>query len=286
MEKTSMLFVFPFVKNDQPLKFSGIKYCYICIIMKRSILYLLAISTTIFSSCKKDKKSNPEPTTPVVSTGGLSGKIYFYDQYDSLYTRHLGTASVSVVGQNFSTLSDTSGRFTLTGLSAGIYTLSFQKQGCGTVKLQDVHFQLNDTTQYRASMADIPSFNLTNVYAKDTTWFSSTFHGIFYSASPNPLHKKASIIAIVGKSANLDLSNPRSYLNYPVTSFADSLDYNRFFSYSLLKDTYGFKKDSTLYLKVYPVSSRGSSYLDNGSGSLIYTAYGAPYGTVFSFVIP
>lgn len=249
--------------------------------MKQLLTYTLLIA--LFISCKKEK--TPEPEEPATPVRNLSGKVYQYDAFGVLYTQSLNTTTVSVEGQSFSTVTDASGNFTIPGVPSNTYTLVFQKPGCGTIELQDVHFSVSDSTTYRAEIADLPTFTLTNAYAKDSTWFNSNFRGIFYSAGAVPFNQKASIVAIVGKSPYLDLSNPRSYLNYPVTSLADSVDFNRFLSYSLLKDTYTFRKDSTLYVKIYPVATKGSSYLDNKSGTLIYTAYGSPYPSVFSLIV-
>lgn len=254
--------------------------------MKKIIPALACLLT--FSTCKKDEKQvEPQlpPVSPATPTGTLKGKVYHYDQFGTLYSSGLHTATVSIEGKNFSAVTDASGSFTLTGIPSSTYTLIFEKPGCGTIRLEDMEYKISDTTTYRAELSDMPSFTIDYAYAKDTSWFSNTLPGIFYGAATSPVNAKASIVAIVGKSPNIHLADPSSYLNYATSSLADSLDFKRFFSYSLLKFTYSFKKDSLLYMKIYPVSTRGASYLSNELKTMVYTSFGTPYPTVFTLQI-
>jgi len=250
--------------------------------MKKLFIILACLSLLV--SCKKEDKKEPEPETPA-TTGNVNGKITHYDQFGKVYTSALNTATVSLEGTNFITITDTSGLYTLANVPAGTYTLLVKKPGCGLIKSENIFYKIEDTVRYNASVADIPAFTLNSAYAKDTSWFNGIVNGIFYSASPASLNKNASIVAIVGKSAKIDLADPASYINYAVASVADSTDYGRFFSYQLLKNTYTFKKDSVLFMKIYPVSAKGASYLNNKLNVPVYTAYGTPYSTVFTLNI-
>ena len=251
--------------------------------MKKAVLAILCIFA--LSACKKeDKQVEPAiPQTPVIATGNLKGKVYHYDQFGTAYTNGLNTTTVSIEGKNYATITDTAGRFTISGVSSNTYTLIFKKPGCGMIKLEDIEYKVEDTLTYTAGVADIPVFTISSAYAKDTSWFSNTLDGIYYNASTNPVNKNASVVAIIGKSPKIDIANPSSYLNYATVSLVDTTEFNRFFSYSLLKFTYTFKKDSMLYMKIYPVATKAASYLNNKSNTLIYTAYGTPYPTVFTF---
>jgi len=253
--------------------------------MKRIIPLLLCI--LFLAQCKKE--DSPEPETLEIPaptpTGDLSGNVKHYNQFGALYTAGLNTTTVSIEGKNFTTVTDNAGHYTISGVPSNTYTLVFKKPGCGLIKLQDIIYNAGDTTKYTADVADIPAFALSSAYTKDTLWFSGTLGGIYFNANSNPPDSNASIIAIVGKTPNIDLADPSSYLNYPTTTLIDSLDFKRFFSYSLLKYTYNFKKDSILYLKVYPVATKGSFYFDNKSKTPVYTAYGAAYPTVFSLFV-
>lgn len=252
--------------------------------MKRILLALTCIF--LLSTCKKEDPKQPElPETPVTASSALSGKVSHYDQFGNRYTTNLNTTTVTIEGKNFTAITDTSGIYRLNGVPSNTYTLVFKKPGCGLIKRESIIFKAGDTTTYNSSVADIPVFTINSAYVKDTNWFAATLGGIYYNASSSPVNSKATVVAIIGKNQNLDIANPSSYLNYATASLLSVTDFNRFFSYPLLKDSYTFKKDSILYMKVYPVSTTGAGYFSNGLSTMIYTAYGTPYPTLFSLYV-
>lgn len=247
----------------------------------KKLLPLFAIGF-LFFSCKKEEPA-PEPTP--VTTGVLKGKVTHYDQFGTKYTNNLNTTTVNIVGTNRATLTDVNGDYTFESTSTGNYTLTFNKPGCGQAILQDIHYKYTDTSNYNVSIADIPSFSITNAYVKDTLWFSGTLAGIYYNANTSPANSKASTVAIIGKSAGLTISDPLSYVNFAPTSLINTMDYGRFLSYSFLSQTYGFKKDSIIFVKIYPVANTGAGYIDNVLNRPVYKAYGNPYAT-FTLTMP
>ncbi|WP_317897946.1 hypothetical protein [Aurantibacillus circumpalustris] len=251
--------------------------------MKRILTALLCL-VTLFS-CKKEEPKEPPPLPPVVNTGDISGKVTHYDQFGTAYTSNLNTTTVSIEGYGFSTVTDALGSYTLSGVTSNTYTLVFNKPGCGLIKKQKLIYTLGDTVKYDISVADIPTFSLDMVYAKDTSWFNGTLKGIYYGASASVQNKKAMVVAIFGKTQNLDIDFPATYLNYVTASRADTSDFKRFFSYSLLKDTYNFKKDSIVYMRIYPVSTLGSSYYDSKFNTPVFTAHGIAYPTLLSLYV-
>jgi len=250
----------------------------------KNIIVISILSLVLFT-CKK--KEDPEPITPAPTPaptkGPISGKINHYNQFGKLYTDGLSGATVKIDSTSNQAITNESGKYTLNNISAGIYTLIFSKSGCGDIKLQNLNYAIGDTFSYNADLSDIPNFTIASAYVKDTTWFVP---GIYYKAIANDTNSAASSVAIVGKNANMSLSDPSSYLNYAPASRTKSNDFNRFLSYSFLKDTYGFKKNEIVYVKIYPVSSKGASYIDSKLSKPIYTSYGAVYPTTFSLVIP
>lgn len=247
--------------------------------MKKIVLLLSVVALTY--SCKKEPVPTPEPA----KTGNLSGKVIQYDQFGSPYTTGLNTTLVTMVGKNLSATTDVNGNYNFSNIASGTYTLSFEKAGSGKNLLQAIAYKYTDTTRYNVAVADIPGFQLTNAYVKDTLWFSGTLAGFYYNANTSPANNKATAVAIVGKSSNITLADPNSYLNFAPSSLLNTLDYGRFLSYSFLKQTYGFKKDSTIYVKIYPVSNTGSTYIDNQLNRPVYHAFGSPSST-FTLTIP
>ena len=252
--------------------------------MKRIIPLLICV--LLLFSCKKDKENQPEiPLPPVELKGNISGKVTQYDQFGQAYTTNLNTTTVTIEDNGFSTVTDAQGKYSITGVTSNTYTLLFEKQGCGLIRLENTIYKIGDTTTFNASIADIPTFSLDMVYAKDTSWFSPSFKGIYYGASTSIQNKKAMVVAIIGKTQNLNIDDPTTFLNYATASRADTNDFQRFFSYSLLKDTYTFKQDSIMYMRIYPVSTLGSSYFSSKYNTPVYTAHGTPYPTLLSLQV-
>lgn len=244
--------------------------------MKRIVLFLALMN---FFSCKKENKTAAEPEPEPVTTGNLGGTVNQYDQFGVKYTVGLNTTTVSIDSTDKVCVTDQDGNYNFPNMASGSYTLSFKKPGAGSSKLIDIKYSFRDTTRYNSSVADIPSFLVSMAYLKDTTWFSATLPGIYYKGYTSPSHPKATVVAIVGKNANITLAKPTSYINFSPASLISQPDYNRFWSYAFLSQSYGFKKDSTIFVKLYPVANTGAAYYDNNLKKPVYTAYGLPYPT-------
>jgi hypothetical protein len=252
--------------------------------MKRSVIVFLCL--LVFFACKKDKEPEKEPPVQQPVTGPLKGRVTHFDQFGTPYNHGLNTTTVSIEGRSFTAITNTEGFYSLESVPSGTYTLRFEKPGCGMIKKENVIFNFRDTTTYNTGVADLPDFSVQQAYAKDTSWFSGSLSGIYYHAGSSPQHSMATVVAIIGKTPAIDLADPGSYLNYASPSVIRNSDFNRFFSYPWLKETYGFKTDSMLYLKIYPVAALAASYFDNQLNVPVYTAYGSPYPTVFTLKIP
>lgn len=246
----------------------------------KHLLLLLSFALILFS-CKKDE---PEPEKPVI-TGTLKGKVTHYDQFGTPYNNSANT-TVVIVGKGMSTVTDQNGYYFFEEMSSGTYTLTFKKQGCGDGILQDLRYKFTDTTNYNVSIADFPDFSISNAYVKDTTWFSGTLDGIYYNASAFPANSKARVVAIVGKSPNLTITDPASYVNFAQSSLISTLDYGRFLSYSFLAQSMKFKPDSIIYVKIYPVANTAAFYMDNQLNRPVYKAFGTPFPTTFTLTMP
>jgi hypothetical protein len=257
----------------------------------KNICFAGCFAILCFFSCKKEKTPEepelPAPT-PAPVTGQLSGKVNHFDEFGTLYTAGLNSTTVSIENQTVTGVTDGNGVYSFQGIVSGTYTLVFKKPGCGLMKLRDIHFKATDTVTYNASVADIPAFTISNAYVKDTSWYKQTpspLPGVYYHAGVNSVNSKATVVAIIGKSASLDISNPSSYRNYATASLVNTYDFNRFTSYFLLK-SYQFQKDSIMYVKIYPVAATGASYFDPDYAKPVYTAYGTPYPTTFMITMP
>ncbi|MES2681503.1 MAG: carboxypeptidase-like regulatory domain-containing protein [Bacteroidota bacterium] len=250
--------------------------------MKR-LLFFTLLAGFLFS-CKKEVGPSEEPQPPA-TTGNLSGYVNQYDQFGVRYVTGLNTTTVTIDSTDAVCVTDQNGHYSFANVGSGIYTVIFKKPGAGTVKIIDLNYKFTDSTTYNVSLADIPAFSISSAYLKDTSWFNGTLPGIYYKANTAPVNSKATVVAIVGKSPNITLADPLSYIKFSPASLVNTTDYNRFLSYAFLSQSYGFKKDSVIFVKIYPVATTGASYYDNAVKKPIYTAYGTPYPT-FTITMP
>lgn len=244
-------------------------------IMKHIVFIVLCIFISV--SCKKDEPKVPEPLAPEVTTGQLKGTVRQYNEFGTAHTSGLNTTTVSIDSSNAFCITDNNGFYSFPNMSSGTYTLSIKKPSCGLIKIMDIHYKFSDTLSYNVDIADKPTFQITNAYLKDTSWFSASLPGIYYNANTSLINPMATVVAIVGKSANIDLGDPTSYINFSPASKLSSSDYSRVLSYTFLSEDYGFQKDSFIFMKIYPVAAIGASYYDDNIKKPVYTAFGDPY---------
>lgn len=258
--------------------------------MRKVLLTITAILTFLFA-CKKteDPLPEPEPTpvTPVVDTGGwISGKVSLYDAFGAVQDSTAGTATVTIEETGNTVVTDNKGKFALKGVKTGTYTLRYTKTNYGTIKTQGLVYKVGDKGNYNAELAMLPNYQLNSAEVKDTTWFSTPIAGIYYRAYSAETNTNVAAVAIVSSSANLSISDPTTYqYDMPVSLLAKANDYNRFVSYTFLKDNYEIFKGGKVYIKLYPVASKASSYYDLKLKRPVYTAYGPALGTTFTITV-
>lgn len=251
-------------------------------------IYLLILLSTLFA-CRKKETPPPEPQPlPVVEVKGtISGTVRHKTAFGETYTISPADVKITLLPANFTTTSANDGRYTFTGLSAGNYTLVFEKSGCGTVLNPDILFKPGDQGSQDATLADLPAFKISGAYVKDTTWFSTQIPGLYYRAFSNETNAGASAVAIISNSGTPVITDLNTYQNYaPVSLLKLKDDYSRFLSYTFLKDTYDYKKGQMLSIRIYPVAAENAAYISPSENRPVYTAFGEAYVQTFTMVIP
>ena len=104
------------------------------------ILFICAIALFTIPSCKETTVSSGVP-------GDIIGTIQLYDTNYVAMTENSGV-KVSLESTTYSALSDANGKWHLTNIPAGTYTLVFSKDGYATRKQQDFEFTGNGTLLY------------------------------------------------------------------------------------------------------------------------------------------
>ena len=92
----------------------------------RFIVVLITLSSLLFRACHKEDDTEPP------QTGTISGELRLTDEFGNEFSDH-SDMEVLVAGKG-SGSSGSDGKYEITGLPAGNYELSFEKDGFGTYK--------------------------------------------------------------------------------------------------------------------------------------------------------
>jgi hypothetical protein len=126
--------------------------------MNWRLIHIMLVAVVFCSSCKKD----PEP---FLSQGVITGNIYTYDSGSRASVTNTKVIAHGPYGSP-STLSDTNGDYTLSGLGNGTYEIEFDKEGYGKKFARGVQIFGKDTIKENKRLikkADYQMPELSNV---------------------------------------------------------------------------------------------------------------------------
>ena len=243
----------------------------------RVLYYLVIISLLSLTSCKN---GDPGPTGPTL-TGDVIGYCYIYDVLGTNVVNHSGVL-VTAEGSNKSAITDSSGRFFITGLSTGTYNIAYSKSGYGTRKTISYQFVGNGQAYLGpVGISQLPVFSITNLRAvksADTIKISGTLTGSL------PIGNRW-IRLFFGKSSGVSF-NPSDYLyNIPVgagnasTTFSTNMSAQSFYGF-------GSAAGQTVYIIAYSESYVIDSYIDILTGKFIFPNLNKTPSNIVSVVVP
>lgn len=247
--------------------------------MKKLAIILLCIGVLI--QCKKKEDAQPEPEPP--STGSIKGKVTQFDQFGSTYSVGLNSLTVSVVGTNYSTVTDASGNYRLDYIPAGIYTLAFDKSGCRQYQVQQVNFPGDGEMYKNISISDYSTITFNSASIKDTIYMSTKRLKI--TINLNPISKEIGYAVIFSQIGTPDIFDAATFSNiivsFPFGVLPNQSSHTTYYPSSLSAGTY--------YAKIYPYVKNSSidvtRYYDYASSKYIYIGHGTPIPTVYTVTI-
>jgi len=260
----------------------------------RNLIITCFLVIILFCCGCKDSTTSP----------GIDGTMIGYVvAHDTVGPSNNSGVKISLEGTNYSTLSDSSGRWEMTNIPPGTYTIAFTKDNYATEKTIAYKFAGNGTdflyTQNIYAILWMKTTLVIRPFDNDVATFSSR---IFRN---DPLESlPGTVMLLFGKDSLLSPLNSNSYF-YRIDNLYQSVPpdsttgYSFSFSvkYELL--TAGFKHGDKIFceafpsnLKVYlqdPVTSYqvlGPSYIDINTYKRIYTGFGNNHSEVKSFILP
>jgi len=249
--------------------------------MKSTFLFITGLALAfIFASCEKTGPEGPSgtngtngPAGPLL-TGTLEGYVTHYDVSGSKMTSNLGGDTVTIDSLNITSITNTAGLYTFTGLKTGIYNVTIIHSGFGILQIPSMSFLGGGIIFHNASLSLIPVTNLTAFSASDST--SKTNVKYIYIKGTLPLvNYNQSVIVYVSNPGStlvnsLPVNESSSYvitINPGVGTFSKLIQMQDFYDLQ-------YNPGVTVYFAAYIIgaSTGSSSYTDPASGKTIYTA--------------
>ncbi|MFI5201706.1 MAG: carboxypeptidase regulatory-like domain-containing protein, partial [Candidatus Kapaibacterium sp.] len=158
---------------------------------------------------------NTGPAGPSLS-GSMTGFVALY-QSDGSRAPDQSGVTVSIQSTSLSTTTDSTGKWTISDLNTGTYTVTYTKQGYGMSEQQGLQFVGGGGTDYigNITMAQPPDFSVSmDSISLDTTYY---YPFIYYWASMNfsssgEPEDNSTFLIVVGKDSTLNPSDPAGYL--------------------------------------------------------------------------
>ncbi|MBL7999949.1 MAG: hypothetical protein JNL32_15110 [Candidatus Kapabacteria bacterium] len=225
------------------------------------------------------------PVNVVNLSGSLTGFITTFDENGVALNRN--GVTVSLEGTEYTTTTDTAGRWQLNDVTAGIYTINFARDSFSTNKLVAQQFIGNGTAYYGVqSISKKPRHvaffdSVVTDYAPNDT--AVRIYG--KASEQTPLGFNRVVLIFLGSSANVS-ALPANY-NYVFTKFmgSGSTTFEDKFTTQQLQN-FGFPRGSKVYMTVYSTARNYFRYADLQTGRQFYSGLSDNGSAVKSFTVP
>jgi hypothetical protein len=246
--------------------------------MKRFLTLLALIAA--FTACKKDTSTQgpagPQGPPGTTAAGTITGKVELYTDQNTPQTTDKGSVLVSIKGTTMSTLTDTTGKYTLNQVPAGIYTMVFSRGGYGVYEEQQISFPGNGKLYINAGLMETPKWKIIDLKITGTGQQINANYTLTPSATARQL------LLIMGKKTDVDISNPLSFDRF--TTINISAGQSQGYGYQYFNVSY--PSGTVFYMKAYAYATNTPYYYDYETDKIIPAATGEPFSKVFPMIMP
>jgi hypothetical protein len=256
----------------------------------KTIFYVAPITALLFAAgCSSNSTGSSGPSL----SGSMTGFVALH-QSDGVQEPSSDGVTVSVQGTSLSTTTDSTGKWTIDGITTGGYTVLYSKTGYGTMEQQNVQFSGGTDFLGTTLMSQPPTFSV-GINPLSSAADTIGALEVFFSEGGNlPSGYGGIVLIAAGANSNVSASDPTKYLYSLVASYYGSNSPSYLYKSDLY--TAGFKSGSTAYIVAYPLceynaSGTGdlgeyySSYLDDATGRTVCTSLGTP-SNVIALTVP
>jgi hypothetical protein len=259
--------------------------------MKYPLLILCALA--VFLSCKKDPVAGPQgPQGPAGINGNpdkgtISGSVKQYNNLGKAYFTDLNTTTVSIAGTSISTVTDSLGNYKLTGVSAGIYDLLFNRKGSRPHKSTEVSFPGNGNITVHVQMSDTAQFKILTAEIKDSIYQGDPHVYVNLSTLADTYDR--SVVFLFSDRSAINPEDPATFkMSLAATLLSGNAVVSFLFPYQNSYINNRFKSGQAIYAKVYPAVNPLSSgqYYDIKTEQNVFSMLGRAYPETFALTMP
>lgn len=250
--------------------------------MRGRVHYVVSLFSIVLflSSCNSKGPTGPEG--PKLK-GDILGYVILVDA-DGSQPSNRGNVTVAVDGAGISTQTDVMGKFVLSSIETGTYTITYSKSGYGSSKTVQYQFvgggQALITNVF---LCQPPSFKVSSLSALPSS------NSVTLTATlSEPVNGQRRVFLFFGRSSEVS-SNPANY-EYS-TSFSQTFtngSYTFGYAWTTTFRPAGFPSGSTVYIVAYGANEGfyNSGYVDASTGHFIYSNLSAVASNIVSVTVP
>jgi hypothetical protein len=233
--------------------------------MKTTVLFaiIVALVLTLLPGCSGD--TGPQGPAGPALTGSVNGRVIVLTANGTIDPDQSGV-TVRIEGSPDSTLTDSLGHWTFTGISTGIYSIRAEKAGYGFTEYPQTQFVGGgDLYLQNKELVKDPSFTTT---IQIFSWNVPSSTGAVAGGVSNTAASNRPVLVYIGRGP-IDPLDPSTYINYVGgTCVAYSNVYNSV-QIPLTGPPYNFAQGDTMYFAAYAQSATTSGYTDPQTGEAV-----------------
>jgi|694.fasta_scaffold01561_40 hypothetical protein len=242
------------------------------------IRYFFLLLIVGFLSCKKNSPDNIAPAT----RADITGFVNLYDENTTLLNNSGMQVSVQGSSPSISAITDANGKFILSNVPFGTYTLVYEKTGYGIYKKPGVVHSTDGSPTFitnTASLGKTSTTTVTNLTA------SQSGSNILIAATTNPagsLGNTRYIRYFLSPSATVSKDN----YSYVSSGFVSQINPYQATLTSANLIAWGFTSGQTVFVKVYGDAFWSNEYQDPTTGQKVFPNLNDTSANSVSFIVP
>lgn len=245
-------------------------------LVSASMKFMFVVLSACLFSCSKNEEVVP------VTKAAITGSVNLYDEATNPLDKSGMTVTVVGTSPLITAVTDADGKFTLSDVPFGTYSLQYEKPGYGTFKKFAVQHSNSGSSTIITSTPSLGKISGTAITNLSVTTAGSN---IVLSATTNPAGSSGNrryVRYFLSASPTVGSSN-YSYVSPGLVSQINPYDATLTASNLI---SWGFTSGQTVYARFYGDSFWSNEYEDGSLGRRVFPNLNAGASNIVSFIVP